>query len=85
MWRHQQQDSNQDDPQYSSLRASANEEGDKMAHCFEESRRAYEAGDRAGAKTLSNEGKEHKAEMERLNGRASAWIYASKSSRHSHR
>lgn len=49
-----------------------------MARRFEESRLVYEAGDRAMAKTLSNEGKEHKARMEQLNGEASAWIYESK-------
>jgi len=47
-----------------------------MVHCFEESKRVYAAGDGARAKALSNEGKEHKAEMEGLNAEASAWIYA---------
>ena len=68
---------NQDDPHYVSLRSRANGEGDKMANCFEESRRAYGAGDGARAKVLSNEGKEHKAKMEELHAEASAWIYAS--------
>lgn len=49
-----------------------------MARSFEESKRAYTSGDGAKAKTLSNEGKEHKATMELLNAEASAWIYASK-------
>ena len=52
-----------------------------MARCFEESQQAYTSGDRAGAKTLSNEGREHKARMEQLNAEASAWIYASGSRR----
>jgi len=47
-----------------------------MARCFEDSKRAYTAGDGARAKTLSNEGKEHKSNMERSNAEASAWIYA---------
>jgi len=47
-----------------------------MARCFEESKRAYTTGDGAQAKTLSNEGKGHKAKMEQLNAEASAWIYA---------
>ena len=68
---------NQDDPHYASLRARANGEGDKMVRCFEESKRAYAAGDGARAKALSNEGKEHKTQMEGLNAEASAWIYAS--------
>jgi len=64
-----------------SLRARANDEGDKMARCFEESKRAYTSGDGARAKTLSNEGKEHKAKMEELHLEASAWVYASESPR----
>lgn len=66
----------QDDPHYVSLRARANEEGDQMARCFEESQHAYTSGDGAKAKMLSNEGKDHKARMERLNAEAGAWIYA---------
>ena len=50
-----------------------------MGSCFEESKRAYTAGDGARAKTLSNEGKEHKAKMEQLHAEASAWIYGSES------
>lgn len=46
-----------------------------MAHCFDESHRAYESGDGARAKDLSNEGKRHKSEMERINKEASDWIY----------
>lgn len=49
-----------------------------MASCFEESKNAYTTGDRAYAKLLSNEGKEHKGKMEQLHREASAWIYASK-------
>jgi len=48
-----------------------------MASCFEESRLAYVTGDRALAKELSIEGKEHKERMEQLNAEASAWIFAS--------
>lgn len=46
-----------------------------MAKAFDASHRAYESGDGAGAKNLSNEGKRHKAEMERLNQEASNWIH----------
>lgn len=49
-----------------------------MARCFEESHQAYESGDGARAKELSNEGKKHKAEMEKLNDEASAWIFRGK-------
>jgi len=66
---------NQQNPQYKALRAQAHEEGDAMAHCFDESHQAYEAGDGARAKELSNEGKQHEAEMHRLNQEASDWIF----------
>jgi len=46
-----------------------------MGRCFDESKRAYEAGDGARAKQLSNEGKAHKAEMESLHAQAAQWIF----------
>jgi hypothetical protein len=46
-----------------------------MAKSFAASRAAYAAGDGAGAKHLSDEGKCHKAERERLNNEASDWIF----------
>ena len=61
------------------LRARANAAGDEMARNFDEAHRAYEGGDGARAKELSNQGKAHKAEMERLNAQASEWIFASAS------
>ncbi|KAG8764543.1 hypothetical protein FS842_008519 [Serendipita sp. 407] len=66
---------NQHNPQYLDLRKRANQAGDAMGRCFEESKRAYENGDGARAKQLSEEGKQHKAEMEHLNKEASDWIY----------
>ncbi|KAJ6593813.1 hypothetical protein B0H19DRAFT_1092100 [Mycena capillaripes] len=57
------------------LRADANAEGDKMAKCFAESHEAYGRGDGAGAKQLSNEGKEHQQKMISLNKQASDWIF----------
>jgi Domain of unknown function (DUF1771) len=51
-----------------------------MGRAFEESKRAYESGDGARAKQLSEEGKRHKAEMENLNSQASDWIYHGKTS-----
>jgi hypothetical protein len=58
-----------------SLRARANREGDAMGRAFEESHAAYARGDGAAAKELSNQGKAHQKEMERLNAEASAWIF----------
>ncbi|KAF8263520.1 hypothetical protein EI94DRAFT_1596891 [Lactarius quietus] len=66
---------NQQNEHYVSLRARANREGDAMARAFEESHAAYARRDGAGAKELSNQGKAHQKEMERLNAEASAWIF----------
>ncbi|SJL14352.1 uncharacterized protein ARMOST_17808 [Armillaria ostoyae] len=60
---------------YIGLRARANKEGDEMARCFSESHEAYNRGDRAAAKDLSNQGKNHKQKMEQLHKEASKWIY----------
>ncbi|KAK7037277.1 hypothetical protein VNI00_011268 [Paramarasmius palmivorus] len=46
-----------------------------MANCFRESQEAYHNGDGARAKELSNEGKEHQQQMEKLNREASEWIF----------
>ena len=46
-----------------------------MAQAFEESQQAYQSGDGARAKALSEEGKAHKREMEALNAQASEWIF----------
>jgi len=46
-----------------------------MARCFRESQEAYKSGDGARAKQLSNEGKQHQAEMDRLNKEAGDWIF----------
>lgn len=46
-----------------------------MAQCYQQSQEAYQRGDRALAKRLSEEGRVHKQEMENLNTSASAWIF----------
>ncbi|EMD35284.1 hypothetical protein CERSUDRAFT_85301 [Gelatoporia subvermispora B] len=66
---------NQQNEHYRSLRARANDAYEQMGRCFEESHAAYAAHDGARAKELSEQGKEHKAEMERLNAEAAEWIY----------
>ncbi|KAF8813573.1 DUF1771-domain-containing protein [Phlegmacium glaucopus] len=66
---------NQDNESYLSLRARANEHGDKMAQCFQQSHEAYARRDGALAKDLSNQGKEHQRKMEELNKQASDWIF----------
>ncbi|KAF8973318.1 hypothetical protein BDZ97DRAFT_677668 [Flammula alnicola] len=66
---------NQSNEYYVSLRAQANEHGDQMAKCFQESHDAYSGGNGALAKELSNQGKEHQRKMEDLNKQASDIIF----------
>lgn len=66
---------NQHNEHYTSLRAQANAEGDRMAKSFEQSHEAYARGDGARAKELSNQGKEHQRQMNDLNKQASDWIF----------
>lgn len=66
---------NSANPHYKDLRARANQAGDAMGRCFSESKEAYQSGNGARAKELSNEGKRHQVEMEALNRQASEWIY----------
>ncbi|KAK0184079.1 hypothetical protein F5146DRAFT_1228904 [Armillaria mellea] len=63
------------DEYYNGLRAHASKEGDEMSRCFSESHEAYDRGDHAAAKELSNQGKNHKQKMEQLHKAASTWIY----------
>jgi hypothetical protein len=74
----QDQNLNAQNEHYVSLRARSNQEGDAMARAFEQSHAAYARKDGAAAKELSNEGKAHQREMERLNSEASAWIFRGK-------
>jgi hypothetical protein len=46
-----------------------------MAKSFDGSQEAYRRGDGALAKQLSEEGKRHQAEMNRLNQEAARWVY----------
>ncbi|KAI0690187.1 hypothetical protein C8T65DRAFT_745909 [Cerioporus squamosus] len=66
---------NQHNEHYVGLRARANAAGDEMARNFDEAHKAYESGDGARAKELSNAGKAAQQEMERLNEEAAAWIF----------
>ncbi|KAL1836370.1 hypothetical protein VTJ49DRAFT_5234 [Mycothermus thermophilus] len=61
--------------EYDRLRNLARAEGDKMASCFERSREAYQRGDGALAKQLSDEGKRHKKKQEEYNKQASDFIF----------
>ena len=46
-----------------------------MGKCFDGSQDAYRRGDGALAKKLSEEGKAHQAEMNRLHKEAARWVY----------
>lgn len=60
---------------YEALRAEANQAGDAMARTFEESRLAFDKGEKKKAKELSNEGKLLREKMERLNIEASEMVF----------
>ncbi|KAJ3284305.1 hypothetical protein HK104_010014 [Borealophlyctis nickersoniae] len=58
------------------LRAKASEEAKLRNACFEQSRAAYAAGRKAEAKTLSDKGKQHDANMKQLNQQAADAAFA---------
>ncbi|KAK3954203.1 hypothetical protein QBC32DRAFT_336848 [Pseudoneurospora amorphoporcata] len=61
--------------EYDRLRAEARAEGDKMKRYYDEAHTAYERGDGAEAKNLSNLGKKHKAKRDALNKQAAEFIF----------
>lgn len=61
--------------EYDRLRGLARQEADKRGQCFQRSREAYESGDGAGAKQLSEEGKAHGRKMDEYNKQASEFIF----------
>ncbi|KAK0232408.1 hypothetical protein EDD85DRAFT_775095 [Armillaria nabsnona] len=73
---HRPDDNRQDRPnEYIDLRVHATKEGDAMARCLDESHKAHIRGDRAAAKDLSKQAKNHRKKMEQLNKEASNRIY----------
>ncbi|KAH7001978.1 hypothetical protein EDB80DRAFT_719580 [Ilyonectria destructans] len=61
--------------EYDRLRDLARAEAEKRNQCFQRSRQAYDDGDGARAKELSNEGKAHDAKMDDYNQQASDFIF----------
>ncbi|KAI0879660.1 DUF1771-domain-containing protein [Hypoxylon argillaceum] len=61
---------------YQNLRKKAEIEHAKKSDCMKRSHEAYERGDGAGAKQLSNEGKQHAAKADKLDLEASKLIFA---------
>ncbi|KAI5919942.1 Smr domain protein [Camillea tinctor] len=61
--------------EYDRLRDLARAEAQKRNSCFDRAHQAYERGDGAEAKELSNEGKRHAAKMDEYNKQASEYIF----------
>ncbi|KAI1133043.1 DUF1771-domain-containing protein [Nemania abortiva] len=66
--------------QYRRLRQEAEREHEKKRECMRRSHEAYEQGDGAGAKQLSNEGKRHAAKADKLDQEASELIFTANNS-----
>ncbi|KAI0554679.1 DUF1771-domain-containing protein [Xylaria curta] len=64
-----------DNEEFKRLRKAAEVEYEKKNDCMQRAHQAYERGDGAGAKQLSNAGKAHAAEGDRLNKEASKTIF----------
>ncbi|KAI2782967.1 Smr domain protein [Daldinia loculata] len=67
--------SNDAEAEYDRLRDLARAEAAKRNSCFDRAHQAYERGDGAEAKELSNEGKRHAAKMDEYNRQASEYIF----------
>ncbi|KAI1384719.1 Smr domain protein [Hypoxylon trugodes] len=67
--------SNDAEAEYDRLRDLARAEAAKRNSCFDRAHQAYERGDGAGAKALSDEGKRHAAQMDEYNKQASEYIF----------
>ncbi|KAI1489341.1 Smr domain protein [Biscogniauxia mediterranea] len=66
---------NDAEAEYDRLRDLARAEAEKRNSCFDRAHQAYERGDGAEAKELSNEGKRHAAQMDEYNRQASEFIF----------
>ncbi|KAK7702078.1 hypothetical protein SLS64_009939 [Diaporthe eres] len=73
-------DDDDTEKEYDRLRDLARAEASKRNSCFDRAHEAYEQGDGAGAKQLSNEGKSHAAKMEQYNKQASEYIFRANNS-----
>ncbi|ERS97931.1 uncharacterized protein SPSK_03550 [Sporothrix schenckii 1099-18] len=66
---------NDAEAEYDRLRDLARKEAGKRSSCMDRSHQAYQKGDGAGAKALSEEGKKHAAQMDMYNRQASDYIF----------
>ncbi|KAH8917211.1 DUF1771-domain-containing protein [Atractiella rhizophila] len=60
---------------YTGLRNEAIHESQLMSQCFDDAHAAYESGDGAKAKALSEQGHKHQVRRDEINSRASDWIF----------
>ncbi|KAJ5490860.1 hypothetical protein N7539_002427 [Penicillium diatomitis] len=67
--------SNDAEQEYDRLRELARQEASKRGDCFQRSKEAYNNGDGARAKELSEQGKAHGRKMEEYNKQASEFIF----------
>ncbi|KAJ9149575.1 Smr domain protein [Coniochaeta hoffmannii] len=67
--------SNDAEAEYDRLRDLARQEAAKKSSCFDRAHQAYERGDGAAAKALSDEGKRHAAQQDAYNKQASEFIF----------
>ncbi|KAI9033944.1 hypothetical protein CLU79DRAFT_726386 [Phycomyces nitens] len=72
---HNQHDSGDDDYEYTRLRECAHQEAEKRNDCYGRSKAAYQSGDGALAKQLSNQGHQHDNAMNRYNSQAADLIF----------
>lgn len=68
-------DNDEVEREYDRLRDQARAEAAKRNSCFERSKQAYNSGDGAAAKELSNQGKMHDRKMDELNQQAADYIF----------
>jgi len=68
-------DNRADDAEYKRLRAAASHEHDIKSRLLGESQQAYQTGDGARAKELSNEAKQHDQAMDRYNEQAAEYVF----------
>ncbi|KAK9433718.1 hypothetical protein V1505DRAFT_124823 [Lipomyces doorenjongii] len=66
-----------DDAEYKRLRDLASNEYEARARCYRAAHEAYERGDGAEAKQLSDRGKQHAAKMDGYNAQAAAFAFRS--------
>ncbi|OAX33897.1 hypothetical protein K503DRAFT_484112 [Rhizopogon vinicolor AM-OR11-026] len=66
---------NKQNPYYTGLRERANQEGDEVDRCFQQSDEACERGESVRGQELREEGEEHEYARDALNAEASAWIF----------